>query len=139
MKLRVRGNSLRLRLTRSEIRTLETSGGIEESVEFGPGPAQRLVYGIHASEAYDQLGVRYGENRLIVLLPLAAANEWTETERNSLSGEVPLEGHRTLSVLLEKDYHDLSEDEPEPSRELYPTPVSDSHDDTLDQWDEPSD
>ena len=37
MKLRVRGNSLRLRLSRSEVETFDHVGRVEEAVRFGPG------------------------------------------------------------------------------------------------------
>jgi hypothetical protein len=37
MKLRLQGNSVRLRLTRSEVERLRDTGIVEESVDFGGG------------------------------------------------------------------------------------------------------
>jgi hypothetical protein len=37
MKLRLQGNSVRLRLTRSEVERLREIGRVEESVDFGAG------------------------------------------------------------------------------------------------------
>ena len=42
MKLRLQGNSVRLRLTRSEVERLRETGLVEESIEFGSG--ELLVY-----------------------------------------------------------------------------------------------
>jgi hypothetical protein len=42
MKLRLQGNSVRLRLTRSEVERLRETGLVEESIEFGSG--ESLVY-----------------------------------------------------------------------------------------------
>ena len=39
MKLRLQGNSVRLRLTRSEVERLRETGLVEESVDFGAGAA----------------------------------------------------------------------------------------------------
>ena len=42
MKLRLQGNSVRLRLTRSEVERLRETGLVEESIEFDSG--ESLVY-----------------------------------------------------------------------------------------------
>src|SRR5579885_2720764 len=47
MKLRLQGNSLRLRLTRTEVERLRDTGLVEESVDFGAGAA--LTYRISAA------------------------------------------------------------------------------------------
>src|SRR5690349_11573414 len=42
MKLRIKGSSLRLRLTQGEVRQLEAQGEVAEQVEFGAGA--KLTY-----------------------------------------------------------------------------------------------
>ena len=42
MKLRIKGNSIRLRLLRSEVERFTANGKISEEVRFGPGTAQAL-------------------------------------------------------------------------------------------------
>ncbi len=42
MKLRIKGDSLRLRLTQGEVTALDTGGVVEEKVRFGGGAA--LIY-----------------------------------------------------------------------------------------------
>ena len=44
MKLRIRGNSARLRLTKTEVKHLAEKGLVEEKTDFGNG--QTLVYAI---------------------------------------------------------------------------------------------
>ena len=47
MKLRIQGNSLRLRLTRNEVAQLHDGGRVESSIEFGPG--RTLTYALESA------------------------------------------------------------------------------------------
>ena len=47
MKLRIQGNSLRLRLTRTEVTQLHDSGHVESSIQFAPG--RSLTYALEGS------------------------------------------------------------------------------------------
>jgi hypothetical protein len=49
MKIRMRGNSVRLRLTRGEVARLAAVGRVEEATEFGLGPEARLIYSLASS------------------------------------------------------------------------------------------
>ena len=53
MKLRLQGNSLRLRLTRSEVMYLCEAGMVEESVDFGIGTG--LIYRIQSLGVTDPI------------------------------------------------------------------------------------
>ena len=53
MKLRIRGSSLRLRLTRSEVAEIGAGNAVEERVEFGGEPAQQLVYALVPSDDFE--------------------------------------------------------------------------------------
>ncbi len=44
MKLRIRGNSVRLRLTRGEVEDFDREGRVEDAAQFGPGA--RLAYAL---------------------------------------------------------------------------------------------
>ena len=61
MKLRIKGPSLRLRLTQGEIRALAEHGTVEEEVPFGPGV--RLVYRLKKDAAAREISASYAGNR----------------------------------------------------------------------------
>ena len=49
MKLRIKGNSLRLRVSRSEFTRFLSQSRIEETIHFGPGPEAKLTYGLEST------------------------------------------------------------------------------------------
>ena len=57
MKLRIRHNSIRLRLTQTEVTQLRDAGTVEEHIEFEQG--QRLTYRIHSDPDRQTLNAEY--------------------------------------------------------------------------------
>ena len=53
MKLRIRGNSIRLRLVKTEVERLADGQQVLETTRLGPGPEDTLTYslGIHSDNA----------------------------------------------------------------------------------------
>ena len=71
MKLRLQGNSVRLRLTRSEVERLREAGLVEESVDFGAGEA--LTYRLHSTPEQGPVAAEYRHGALTVSVPTEAA------------------------------------------------------------------
>ncbi len=46
MKLRIKGNSVRVRLDRRDLANLLATGRVEDSVTFGPDTGQRFSYAV---------------------------------------------------------------------------------------------
>lgn len=102
MKLRLKNNSVRLRLTQNEVVLLGDSGRVEEVIEFGAEPHERFVYRLE-SGAESPRAV-FGDNRLTVGVPQKEAAEWARTERVGMEFEQPVGGGKVLRLLIEKDY-----------------------------------
>ena len=102
MKLRIRHNSIRLRLTRTEIQQFAKTGQVDETIEFGPGADDCLVYELAASGEHVAAAITAG--RISIFIPRETAADWTKTDRVGISGEQPLGGGRQLSILVEKDF-----------------------------------
>lgn len=83
MKLRIHRNSLRLRLNASEIEQLRNTGLCSHSLQFGPG--SRLTYTLETSSQLAEMDAQYRQDCIRILLPLHLAQEWTESDRISLS------------------------------------------------------
>lgn len=126
MKLRIKGNSLRLRLTQSEIAGLGAFGRVEERIEFGF--SQTLVYELiveaDAESRNEGLRADFNDNRITVKLPFVLARELIETARVSISNEQESGGEAgVLSLLIEKDFACLDAgDAGEDQSDAYPNP-----------------
>jgi hypothetical protein len=102
MKIRIRGNSLRLRLLRSEVKQFAEVGLITESIRFAMG--QSLVYALEAKEDVDSVTAFYRAGRVSVHVPKAMALEWALSDTISLVAEQAVGAAETLSLLIEKDF-----------------------------------
>lgn len=101
MKLRINGNSISLRLSRSEVAHFEATGHIEDAVEFGP--VSKFSYSMTAVED-STLSSSYNSDRIQVKVPRHLAQDWTRTDRVAISAEQSLENNKVLQILVEKDF-----------------------------------
>ena len=117
MKLRIQGNSLRLRLTRPEVIHLRHRGQIESSVSFAPGC--ELTYGLKSSAGIGAIAAGFDGRSIVVTVPTAVMNEWAEGDRVSLEGP----SSAGVQLLIEKDFQCLHKpDYLDP--EAYPNPLA---------------
>ena len=101
MKLRIRGDSIRLRLTRGEVGDLVARGVVAERTHLPSGPG----FGYQLRAAADARGVTatFEAGVLGVEVPMAAAAAWAASEEVAIRGDVPA-GDSTLTILVEKDF-----------------------------------
>ena len=121
MKLRIHDNSIRLRLTRSEVARFSTAGRIEATLQFGPDPSQWLTYGLEAVPGAERIGVTGSAQHLIIRIPSAMAREWTGTERVSIAAQYSVHGLGPIELLVEKEFRRLHGANRNP--DLYPNPL----------------
>ncbi len=117
MKLRIQGNSLRFRLTQTEVACLHDRGRVEAAIRFPPG--RDLRYAIASSPDAADVSVDYEYDSISVLLPRAAATVWAESSQVSIVGS----RHLSVQVLVEKDFqclHKPAERDPDG----YPHPLA---------------
>ena len=117
MKLRIRGNSVRLRLLRGEVAEFAATGVLRETVNFG---ASNLTYILQVADGANELSAEFNGSEIVVSIPFATAQNWTETETVSLSGEQKLAGDKFLKILIEKDFVCLDRIGDEDNRDAYP-------------------
>ena len=124
MKLRIRDNSIRLRLMRGEVDTLRDSGIVEASTGFPGGRSFRYL--VESSPAIVNPAAFYSENEIIVRLPETAVLAWATSEQVSIEGEQVLDDGEKLRILIEKDFICLTGREDEDESDMYPHPEADS-------------
>ncbi len=100
MKLRIRGDSIRLRLKRGEVDQLAAGKSIVEETHF---PGSVLTYRLDVSEK-DTITVNYKHDNLVVTLPASKVADWANTDEVSLTATQSLSDDATLTVLIEKDF-----------------------------------
>lgn len=122
MKLRIRDNSIRLRLTRGEVDRLAREGRVASAIAFPDGA--RLEYAIESAAGPDAPTADYAGNCVRVRAPGAAIRAWASSGQVSISGEQPLAAGG-LSILVEKDFACLTQREGEDESDMFPHPSKD--------------
>jgi hypothetical protein len=120
MKLRIKGNSLRLRVTPSEMTRLMETGRIEETIQFGAGADARLTYALERGAEGRDLSLCYRPGEVTVALSNDAAQAWAEGEQVGISADLAV-GEATLAILVEKDFACLDRSHAQ-NEDTYPNP-----------------
>ncbi len=121
MKLRIKGNSIRLRLTQSEIRQIGAGQTVREEVCFGTG---HLAYALHADPAIHAPEARFREGEILVRLPADVATRWALTEQVGIEERVAGSAGNQLHILIEKDFQCLHKRPGEDESDHYKNPAA---------------
>jgi hypothetical protein len=121
MKLRIKGNSLRLRVSRSEVARLLRNDRLEETVHFAPEANAKLTYALEPESSVMEPTVRYTENTVTILIPLDQASTWCATDQVGIAGRVSLGSFGSLDLLIEKDFACLDRSD-EDNRDTFANP-----------------
>ena len=123
MKLRIKGNSLRLRVTRSELAKLIDTGHIEETIHFGPSKDSRLTYILEHEPNLTGATLRYQPPEVVVVIPKSEATAWAESNLVGIYATVDLGPAGVLDLTVEKDFAclDLSNSDTE-DVDTFPNP-----------------
>jgi len=124
VKLRIKDNSVRLRLTRGEVDELRDSGIVSAKTGFPGG--RSFQYRVESSPASVNPAALFSDNALTVRLPETAVLAWATTEQVSLPGEQVLDDGAMLQILVEKDFACLAPREGEDESDMYPHPDADA-------------
>lgn len=101
MKLRIKGNSLRIRLSRTEVDQFCEDGYIEERTEFGNNS---LVYALQGIEGIPALTADIAESKITMYAPAGIQKVWANSETVGYDNNMDLGDDKHLYLLLEKDF-----------------------------------
>ena len=113
MKLRSTFNSIRIRIRKSELTTLQEKHRIEESVRFPNGVIFKFALTIN--ENADKLSATLENNDLILSIPKKEAIEWITTNEVGIETHINLADDEQLHLLIEKDFPCLDREEEDKS------------------------
>ncbi len=100
MKLRICGDSLRLRLKRREVGRIASGQDVEEQTRFA---GSILTYRLEVSDKAD-FSATFNDSTIVVRMPKEKMLAWVDTDEVSLFSEQASEDSGSLSILIEKDF-----------------------------------
>ena len=106
MKLRIKGNSLRLRLSKTDVQQLSETGRISDKISFG---TEQLMYSLKCDNTVKEPEASFGLNNIIVLIPGRFAGEWHKNNVIGIDGTQNTGNNESLYILIEKDFQCLDE------------------------------
>ena len=98
MKIRIKGNSVRLRLTKTEVESFHKEGKNLETVRFAN---KTLTYVLEAKENITSLKSDYRDDTITIYFPEQERHTWATSERVGYSNEVDWNDPTALSILVE--------------------------------------
>jgi hypothetical protein len=121
LKLRIRGNTVRLRLTRGEVEAVGRGELVEESTHFPDGSVLR--YQMVPGGVQEASQSSNDEGHLIrIEVPSVVATNWAENEEQvGLTGDQPFIVE-PLEILVEKDFDCVTPRVGEDPVDTYPNP-----------------
>jgi hypothetical protein len=102
MKLRITGQSLRFRLSRSDVDRFMDVGKIEETIYFGGDDQANFSYALLHRPSANPLAITYQERKIAVIVATDIAEQWA-SEGVGMQGSVET-SHGALDLLIEKDF-----------------------------------
>lgn len=108
MKIRIKNNSVRIRLTRSEVQTFGERGYVESTTPFMSG---NLVYALSINTEREGMALTadFRNHTITMYIPPNMAQDWVYSEKVGFSSVMQLDNGQSLHLLLEKDFKCLDE------------------------------
>ena len=121
MKIRIKGNSIRYRLTQTEIVNFGKNGYLEERTEFLNGTA--FHYRLEKKTGITNLEASFSGNNICVFVPESIADKWITTDIVGFDNRIKIGEGKELFLLIEKDFvcldhtfEDQSDNYPNPNK-----------------------
>jgi len=116
MKIRINGNSLRIRLSQSEIVTLVHQNEVSSTCQF---VNERLTYTLKQGD-YPHLTADFIDGVITIYIPGSFVQDWDKNETIGFDGK----DTSGLYLLIEKDFQCLKPRHHEDESDLFPNPQS---------------
>ncbi|MFD2099107.1 DUF7009 family protein [Flagellimonas iocasae] len=120
MKIRIKGDSIRYRLTKTEVEIFCKDGSYQETTDFG---SVLFTYVLKAKKAIASLEASFENNIITLYLPDEAQATWATSDRVGYQGLMDFTDGKQLSLLVEKDFVCLDETIEDQS-DNYPNPLA---------------
>src|SRR6266540_5499412 len=102
MKLRIRGNSVRVRLTKTEVARLGQELSVEQITQFSRSSALRCS--IQPSHDVAAPNAQFDGSAVTVALPAEEVRQWASSDQVTIEARQEIEPGTFLQILVEKDF-----------------------------------
>lgn len=116
MKLRFHSNTLRVRLSQSEVARLAETGRVEETVAFPAGRNLDFAVELRSSA---EIAASFDGERIEIALPADLARTWIASAQPGIENP-----NATPKILIEKDFQCLHQDATA-NTDAFPNPLMD--------------
>lgn len=124
MKLRIRGDSIRLRLSQKEVAQVAAGEMVQDITRFPQG--SKFMYGLETSAKISEFEARFNDHQMIIIVPKDRGLAWANSNDVAMKCNLPIEKSATdqLFILIEKDFQCLKtrENESEDESDLFINP-----------------
>ena len=120
MKLRILGNSLRLRLTQTEIETLKSEHQVSGKTNFS---SSEFIYSLIINDREEDVSAEFENGHLKVKLSKTIAADWIESEQVDIRNA----DESSIKILIEKDFQCLHNRTGEDESDNFPNPLAESN------------
>jgi hypothetical protein len=101
MKIRIKDNSIRMRLTRPEVQRFGKEKYVEGRTEFGN---VIFIYAMRCDSAVEEISAYLFGNKITMHIPGAIAEAFVNTDAVGFQHEQVFDNGKKLSLLFEKDF-----------------------------------
>jgi hypothetical protein len=126
MKLRIHGNSIRFRITQSEMAALVDGVRLGDSLQFGPAQTEILSYAVEISPQCSEVRALFSKGMIQVVLPVNLARAWAGTDQVGIEHVQPVAEGVALKIVLEKDFQCFHPRAGENESDNFPNPQTES-------------
>jgi len=118
MKIRIKGNSIRYRLTKTEVETFCKTGYCVETTDFGN---TIFTYALKAMEGIATIDAQFQSDTITLFLNKNKSKNWFQTSQIGFSHNIKRTHGTALTLLIEKDFVCMDETV-EDQADNYPNP-----------------
>ena len=119
MKLRILGNSIRLRLSQSEVRTCQEGQIVTARLSLPKGN----IFQYQLVPSANGISLSLDDQTLKITLPQNEIKEWAHSDSKvGIYHTLNLDNAETVDIIVEKDFRCLTARPSEDESDLYPNP-----------------
>lgn len=119
MKLRILSNSLRLRLSQTEIETLKSERQVWGKTNFSNS---EFIYSLIINDSEEDVSAEFENGHLKVKLAKTIAADWIESEQVDIRNI----DDSSIKILIEKDFQCLKKRQGEDESDSFPNPLAET-------------
>ncbi|MCE7064332.1 DUF7009 family protein [Dyadobacter sp. CY326] len=101
MKIRIQRNSVRFRLSKTDIAQLSKTGFLKEETIFMNA---RFGYAISRSTTDNELSATFEDGTIVLIMPEHLINGWAENDVVGFKANMQVNDAEPLHLLVEKDF-----------------------------------